>query len=332
MRPFPLFCAALAAAALAFPSTAGAAREDFTSWLDAVVHEARSRGISKATIDASFDGVTPIERIIDLDRGQPRKPAEFCGYMRRRLTDTRISRGRDMLAEHRELLKQVSAKYGVPERFIVALWGLETNFGDYTGDYRVIDALATLAYDERRGPMFRKQLFAALHIVDQGHQQPERMTGSWAGAMGQVQFMPTTFLDFAVDHDGDGRKDVWTNLADSFASAAHYLKRSGWRSGETWGREVKLPSALRGDGASLKRKRSVDHWRAAGVRRIDGGALPSASMRGSVVLPDKNSARAFLVYSNFHTLLRWNNSTFFGISVGALADELSRAHSLRACR
>ena len=230
------------------------------------------------------------------------------------------------------MLNAIGRKYGIPPRFLVALWGLETNFGDYTGDYRVIDVLATLAYDERRGPMFRRQLFAALRIVDQGHQPPSQMLGSWAGAMGQVQFMPTTFLDYAVDHDGDGRKDVWTSLPDAFASAAHYLERSGWKTGETWGRQVRLPKTLARDRALLERNKTLAQWQALGVRRSDGSDLPRVDLQGSIVLPSSNPADAYLVYHNFNVLLRWNNSKFFGISVGSLADELSRAASIQVCR
>jgi membrane-bound lytic murein transglycosylase B len=311
---------------------ADAAREDFGRWLEKVAAEAREQGISEATIRLSLDGLEPIASILESDRTQPRKPADFCGYLSKRLTKTRIARGKRMLAEHTGLLHRVSGEFGVPPRFIVSLWGLETNFGDYLGDHRVIEALATLAYDERRGPMFREQLFAALRIVDEGHQSPTALTGSWAGAMGQVQFMPTTFLSYAVDFDGDGRKDVWTSLPDSFASAANYLRRAGWRSGQTWGREVQLPKTLRADGDALKKSRSLDEWRRLGVRRIDGGELPSGRMRGAMRDPMRRWEYPFLVYSNFHALLRWNNSTFFGISVGALADELTGVASLRACR
>lgn len=313
-------------------STAAAARPDFSTWLEAFSQEARERGISEATLEASLGGVEPLSRVLELDRSQPRKPAGFCEYFDKRLTDTRIARGRRMLDEHRDVLETVGRKYGIPPRFLVSLWGLETNFGDYTGDYRVIDALATLAYDARRAPMFRKQLLAALHIVDQGHQQPTQMMGSWAGAMGQVQFMPTTFLDYAVDQDGDGRKDVWTSLPDSFASAAHYLRRAGWRSGETWGREVRVPAALARDKKALKRRRTLAEWQRAGVRRSDGRDLPVADVKGSIVLPSTDPSDAYLVYHNFDVILRWNNSSFFGISVGSLADELSETASARVCR
>ncbi len=332
MRIAPLGVRALIVLSCLAVSAATASRADFSDWLEALSKEARERGISEATLEASLGNVEPLSRVLELDRSQPKAPAGFCEYLAKRLTDTRIERGRRMLEEHQEVLRVVGKKYGIPPRFVIALWGLETNFGDYTGDYRVIDALATLAYDARRGPMFRKQLFAALHIVDQGHQHPTKMLGSWAGAMGQVQFMPTTFLDYAVDQDGDGRKNVWTSLPDAFASAAHYLRRAGWRSGETWGREVRLPKQLIADNADLKTRKTLAQWQRAGVRKMDGGALPVADLKGAIVLPSDDPADAYLVYHNFKVLLRWNNSNFFGISVGSFADELSKTASSQVCR
>jgi membrane-bound lytic murein transglycosylase B len=323
---------ALILTALFVAHPAAATRLDFSLWLEAFTVEARERGISQATLDASFANVERIPAVIELDRRQPKEPGDFCGYIDARLTAKRIARGRSLLKQHRALLHRVSSEYGVPARFVVALWGLETNFGDYQGEYPVIDALATLAHDGRRGALFRKQLLAALRIVDEGHQNPADLKGSWAGAMGQVQLMPTTFLDYAIDYDGDGRKNIWSSLPDAFASAASYLARAGWRSGQTWGREVQVPASLSGDRRALAGKRSVTDWRSVGVVRVDGGALPGANMRGKIVLPAAKSPDAFLVYSNFETILRWNHSTFFAISVGALADEISGAASLRACR
>jgi membrane-bound lytic murein transglycosylase B len=324
--------AVLALVGLFVAAPASTRQPDFSHWLEAFAVDAREHGISQPTLDVSLANVERIPAVIELDRRQPKEPGDFCGYLDARLTTTRIARGRSLMKQHRALLNRVSSDYGVPARFVVALWGLETNFGDYQGEYSVIDALATLAHDERRAALFRKQLLAALRIVDEGHQNPANLKGSWAGAMGQVQLMPTTFLDYAVDYDGDGRKDIWSSLPDAFASAANYLKRAGWRSGQTWGREVKIPASLNGDRGALAGKRSLTDWRGAGVVRIDGGALPQAEMRGKIVLPAAKSSDAFLVYSNFETILRWNQSIFFGISVGTLADEISRAASLRACR
>jgi len=309
-----------------------ARQTDFANWLEEFSAEARQSGISQATIDASLANVEPIPAVIELDRRQPEQPGNLCGYLDARLTQARIKRGRSLLQQHRALLERVSADYGVPARFVVALWGLETNFGDRQGKYPVIDALATLAYDERRGPLFRRQLLAALRIVEQGHRSPADLKGSWAGAMGQVQLMPTTFLEHAVDYDGDGRKDIWNSLPDAFASAAHYLRQVGWRSGETWGREVRIPISLSGDRSALAEPRSLADWQGIGVLRADGGALPEASLHAKIVQPTAQSSDAFLVYPNFDAILRWNRSVYFGISVGTLADEISHSASRRACR
>jgi membrane-bound lytic murein transglycosylase B len=251
--------------------------------------------------------------------------------MERRLTPTRIARGRRVLAEERDLLSQLTAEYGVPARYLVALWGLETNFGDYTGDYPVLASLATLAHDARRSDLFRRQLLAALRIVDEGHQTPAGYKGSWAGASGHVQFMPTTFLAYAVDHDGDGRKDLWSNRADSLASAANYLRRSGWRAGEAWGRQVSLPHALERDSAALRKRRSLSAWQELGVTRSDGTALPDANVSGRIVQPLRGPGPAFLAYANYDAFMAWNNSTYFAVSVGTFADELGDRSSLRAC-
>jgi membrane-bound lytic murein transglycosylase B len=321
--------AALLGAALFGAGAAGARAAsdgEFSRWLGGLEAEALERGISRRTVEATLDGVLPIPRVLELDRRQPVAPKDFCGYLERRLTPTRIARGRRVLAEHRELLAEIVADYGVPARYLVAIWGLESNFGDYLGDYPLIDALVTLARGSRRADFFREQIFAALQIIDEGHHGPEGLVGSWAGATGQVQLIPTTYLAYAVDRDGDGRKDVWTNLPDSLATAAHFLKRSGWRSGETWGRQVRLPAELRRDGP-----RPLAAWQELGVRRIDGRDLPVADLRADIVLPLRRPGLAFLVYRNYRTFLAWNRSTFFAISVGALADEISGAGSLRAC-
>ena len=326
-------CRALQLAFLALPVLAApaVATDGFSQWLTELEAEAIDRGISEATVRSALRDIEPIAEILERDRSQPKKPSDFCEYMKRRLTPTRIARGKRALKEHASLLREITAAYGVPARYLVALWGLETNFGDYMGDYSVLPSLATLAYDPRRGGMFRDQVFAALQIIDEGHRSAEGFTGSWAGAVGLVQFMPTTFLEYAVDHDGDGRKDLWTSLPDALASAANYLQRSGWRSGESWGRRVSLPPELERDRTTLRRRKPLAAWERLGVRRLDGGALPVADMRGRIVQPLRGPGPTFLVYRNYQTFLAWNQSTFFAISVGSLADELTGAAALRMC-
>jgi membrane-bound lytic murein transglycosylase B len=235
---------------------------------------------------------------------------------------SRIERGRELLAQHRPLLEEIGAAYGVQPRFIVALWGIETNFGTYTGGFPVIQALATLAHDGRRSSYFREELLNALQILDDGHIDVARMQGSWAGAMGQSQFMPSSFLRFAQDYDGDGRRDIWTTEADVFASAASYLAGFGWDADQTWGRQVRLPAGFDAGLADLEIRKPLSEWQRLGVRRADGQNLPAGDLTASLVLPDGPGGPAFLVYDNYRTIMRWNRSTYFATTVGILADRI----------
>ena len=330
-----LLLALVAASALVSPAAAeeAAGAGDLGPWLERLRQDARERGISEPTLEASLVGIVDRPQVIEADRSQPTAPARFCRYLEKRLTPTRIARGKRVLAENEALLADITAEYGVPARYVVALWGLETNFGDYPGDHPLFDALVALARDPRRGDFFREQIFAALRMVQDGHHPVEGFEGSWAGATGQVQFLPTTYLDFAVDHDGDGRRDIWTSVPDALASAAHLLRRSGWRSGEVWGRPVSLPGMRDGEARRLARApRSLARWSALGVRRSNGGALPSASLEARLVLPLRRADPAFLVYRNYRVFMTWNRSTFFALSVGALADEIDGRGTFRACR
>jgi len=312
---------------LALACTGSAAGGDFADWLADLRADAIAEGLQESTVEASLTNAQLLSRVIEADRTQPKAPAEFCDYIKRRLTTTRIERGRRMLQEHAALLAEINARYGVPPRYIVALWGLETNFGDYVGDIPLFDALVTLAHDPRRGEFFRDQIFGAMRIVEQGHHPVEGLTGSWAGATGQVQFMPSTFLAYAVDHDGDGRRDLWKSLPDAFASAANYLRRSGWQPGETWGRQVRLPPKRTGTFGP----RTLAQWQELGVRKANGGDLPNVHQSAMVVLPTRGRDPAFFAYRNYRVFLAWNRSTFFAISVGTLADELTGVASLAAC-
>ena len=218
-----------------------AVAEEFNTWLDTLKIEARSKGISQSTIESSLSGIKPIPRVIELDRKQPEFTLTFEEYLGRVVSDRRIRIGKAKLVEHKKLLAEISIKYGVQPRYIVALWGIETDFGRITGGFPVISSLATLAYDGRRSKFFRKELFLALKIVDKGHITAKDMLGSWAGAMGQNQFMPSSFHAYAVDYNRDGSKDIWKTLPDIFASIANYLSKSGWQGDQTWGRAVRLP-------------------------------------------------------------------------------------------
>ncbi len=297
--------------------------EELHAWIEGVRTEGERMGISSGTIVAALKGFAPIAKVIDNDRHQPEFTMTFSRYISRVVSAGRIAKGRKKLAENRKLLAEVAAQYRVQPRFIVALWGIETDFGRLTGGYKVIHAVATLAYDGRRGAYFRRELFAALRIIDEGHITLAKMKGSWAGAMGQNQFMPTSFARFAVDFNGDGRRDIWSTRADVFASSANYLNKSGWRYDQTWGRPVILPENFDAELGGLKVRKSIAAWQALGVRSAAGGDLPTRNLTGSVIIPDGVKGPAFLVYENFRVILKWNRSNYFATAVGRLADRIA---------
>ena len=297
--------------------------QPFEQWLQALRDEARNAGIGQGTLESALTGVAPVNRVIELDRRQPEFTQTFWTYMDKRVSEGRIARGRELLAKHRPLLERIEADYGVQPRFLIAFWGLETNFGDYLGSFQVIDALATLAYDQRRADFFRAQLLDALRIVDQGHVTAANMKGSWAGAMGHLQFIPSTFVGHAVDRTGDGRKDIWGTLPDVFASGANYLSNLGWEGDQLWGREVVLPDGFDLSQATLSVRKPLDAWAEMGVTKANGQPLSTPEgMQGSVVLPQGHNGPAFLVYENFRHILSWNRSISYAIAVGHLADRI----------
>lgn len=295
----------------------------FRSWLDGVRDEAASRGFKPSTIQSALSEVQPIARVIELDRRQPEFTLTFSEYLARVVPEKRVVKGRLLLEENAALLAEVAKMHRVQPRYIVALWGIETDFGRLTGGFPVIPALATLAFDGRRSAYFRRELFNALQIIDEGHITASKMMGSWAGAMGQSQFMPSSFVRHAVDHDGDGRRDIWTTRADVFASAANYLAASGWLDDRTWGRRVRLPDGFDEDLIRKKVWRRLSQWQAAGVRKADGRDLPRRDLRAKIVRPAEGEGDVFAVYSNFEAILRWNRSNYFAVSVGILSDRIA---------
>jgi membrane-bound lytic murein transglycosylase B len=298
-----------------------APQQSFAKWLEDLRNEALQAGISPTTIEASFATVQePIPRVLELDRSQPEFVQTFAGYMNNRLSDARIVRGQRLLEEYSDLFSRIQAEYGVQPHYLVSFWALESNFGDFTGGFSVINTLATLAYDRRRSDFFRSELLTALKIIDQGHIAADQMTGSWAGAMGQCQFMPSTFYGYAKDGDGDGRIDIWNSVADVMTSAANYLSQNGWQGDERWGREVILPENFDFTQSGTTVRKTVTEWNRLGVKRVDGSPLGNADMQGSIVLPAGASGPAFLAYQNYRTTMVWNRSTFYAISVGHLAD------------
>ncbi len=305
---------------------AAAAEQPFSAWLADFRARAEAQGIPPATLERAFAGVQPIPRVIELDRRQPEFVLSFWRYLGNAVTEQRVAQGRELLDTHAVLLDQVARTYGVPARFLVAFWGLETNYGATFGSFPVIHALATLAWDGRRRNFFETELLTALRIVAAGDIEPARMEGSWAGAMGHLQFMPTTFWAHARDGDGDARRDIWGSLHDVFASGANYLSSLGWQADETWGREVRLPAdfdyALVSIATRPEVVKPLADWTALGVRRADGGPLPQADMRGGLILPAGAEGPAFLVYENYRHILSWNRSILYAVAVGHLADRL----------
>lgn len=296
-------------------------RRSFEDWLRTFRIEAVNQGIQQRTLDSTLAGLSPNPRIVELDRRQPEFTQPFWRYLSRRVTLDRIRRGRTLLKKHGALLKRIEARYGVPPRFLVSFWGLESNFGDYTGKMSVIRSIATLAYNPRRRRFFTGELIAALRIIERGDMRPS-VQGSWAGAMGQTQFMPSTYLRYAVDGDGDGRRDLWGSFADIFSSSSNFLAKVGWKRDQTWGREVRLPANFEFELSGLKNRRALSDWQTLGVRRTDGRDLPAVDLEAALVLPAGYRGPAFLVYRNFGKIMIWNRSIYYAIAVGRLADRI----------
>jgi membrane-bound lytic murein transglycosylase B len=302
------------------------AKPTFDQYLSDLKLEAIEQGYTSNFVDRVFASVGYRKKSVVADKNQPETKLTLDKYLATRVPDWKVKKAVDLMAQHHVLLDEVEQQFGVQKRFIVALWGNESNFGRIMGKHSVINSLVTLAYEGRREALFKKQLFAALQILQQGHVSLQKFVGSWAGAMGQSQFMPTSFLDYAVDFDNDGRKDIWNNKADVFASIANFLKSEGWSHQITWGRQVTVPDNFDFGLAGLKSssKRLLADWQSMGVRRYDGMNLPELAIQGSLIAPDGESGRIFLVYENFHTLMKWNRSSYFGVSVSYLSDRIKK--------
>jgi membrane-bound lytic murein transglycosylase B len=324
-----LFAAPLLAAPSFFVDPRAAMAEgDFSAFLYAVRREASAQGIRLATVDQALGAVQYLPHVIELDRHQPEQVLTFAQYLQKTVSPQRKENARRALFDNGALLGSVQRRYDVDPRFIVALWGLESDFGQVTGNYMVLSSLATLGFDGRRGPYFRGELISALRIIDEGDIGVGDMFGSWAGAMGQCQFMPSTFLRYAVDFDGAGRRDIWRDRGDVLGSIANFLAHLGWRNGKTWGREVLLPPGFNVDRSGLGVVRSTEEWNRMGVRSTDERPLADAT-EASLVLPDGSGGPALLVYDNFRTIMRWNKSTYFAAAVGYLADSMLGGAEIR---
>ena len=316
----------------------------FETWLAELKAEALQEGVSQRILDLTFDGLTPDPKVVELDRRQPEFTQTAEEYLEKRVSPIRIKNGRKKMQEFADVLDPSAKNIAVQKRFIASIWGMETNYGTYTGNYNVVRSLMTLAYDMRRSSFFCYVLLKALLILEQGHIAPDQMTGSWAGAMGQGQFMPTSFFAYAYDMDGDGKKNIWTDEADVFGSIGNYLSVHGWRPDQTWGREVKLPDDLKARQAlvdlthepnppkSCKRalsahskKYSLDEWQEMGVRNLDGSDLPkvtNSNIEATLLMPMGIDGPAYLTYQNFRTILTYNCSNLYALGVSLLSDEL----------
>lgn len=306
---------------------------DFATWLEGVRAEALQRGISPGTVDRALTGLALEPVVVARDRAQPEQVQSLDRYLKQRLATRTIRSARTQFAQHRRVLQKIEAQYGVPAESLIAIWGLESNFGAFTGTRPIITALATLAFDPRRATLFRAELFHALTILDQGHVTPDELKGSWAGAMGQPQFMPSSYLKHAVDFNGDGRADIWTTESDVFASIANYLRSAGWVKGERWGREVRVTRAvmnrierqvpMRANGCRAVREmteaRPLKTWASLGVVLASGRPLPRADMDASLV---RGVTQHFLVYRNYHAIVDYNCSNAYAVAAGVLGDKI----------
>lgn len=325
-----VFAAVLAVSSAAQSQT----KPDFDTWLEAIRAEALQRGIRPEVVAAALSDVKPNRRVIKRDRSQSEFKLTLSTYLKRVVNRRNVSVGRKKANKHKALLAAVSKKYGVQSRFILAIWGIETRYGAITADVPLISSLATLAYDARRSTFFKKQLFATLTMVNKGYIDVKSLFGSWAGAMGQPQFMPTSYLAFAQDFDGDGRRDIWKNEGDVFASIANYLAKHRWRHDQTWGRKVEIPPGLSktlgtparraapGCRAKTYSEKLLSDWQGLGVRRVGGRDLPARALKAALVLPDGAKGDAYLVYRNYAAIMAYNCAHLYAVTVGTLADRI----------
>ncbi|WP_434951726.1 lytic murein transglycosylase [Shewanella sp. HL-SH4] len=299
------------------------ASADFAQCVSQLQLKAKQQGISQQTIDTTVANLSFIPRVIELDNQQPEFTTTFKDYYDKRVTDWRIKEGRKLYVQHGQLLRQLTTKYGVPGQYIVAFWGLETNYGSYKGNMSVLNSLATLACDPRRSEYFTQELMQALTLKERYQFADKDMVGSWAGAMGHTQFMPTNYLKYAVDGDGDGRADLWNSTADALTSAANFLQQLGWKANERWGREVQLPKNYDFAYMGSKDTKLLIDWAGLNIKQTSGKPLSTPDMQAALYVPAGHTGPAFLGYENFNVIMRWNRSEFYAIAVGKLADQIN---------
>ena len=308
-------------AVIGLPHRAEAA-QTFAQWIERFWSTARAVGIKRETYDLAFKGMTPDPKVIEAANFQPEYKKPIGEYVDRVVSDKRVTGGKQKLEENKALLDILEKRYGVDRTIIVAIWGVESNYGTQPGDMNVIRSLATLAYYNTKASFARQQLITALKILQRGDISVEAMNGSWAGAMGHTQFIPTTYQAYAVDYDGDGRRNIWSDVPDALASTASYLKHSNWQAGQTWGYEVTLPKGLNPKKYSERTLKSLGEWQKLGIRRVNGEAFPRPGDKAGLYAPAGTAGPVFLVLNNFRSILRYNNATSYALGVGHLSDRL----------
>lgn len=313
----------LAATTALFAAPALAQDGGFRDCLQNIKADALKQGVPAATADRAFQGLTPDQKVVDLDNRQPEFSLTYAKYVGGTVSADRIAKGQQRMAQHRQLLDALQAEYGVPPQYLMAFWGIETNYGTYMGDFRVVRSVATLACMTKRQAFFSNETVQALRILNMNHMTSEQMRGSWAGAMGNMQFMPSTFTKWAVDRDGNGRIDIWNSLPDAFASAANFLRGIGWKPGLPSSEEVFLPRNFPLDQADTTVEKPVKAWAAMGVKKPGGAALPASDEPASILLPAGFRGPAFIIYPNFKAVMNWNRSTLYALSVGILARQIA---------
>lgn len=322
MKKWKLLCAVFTVALGSLGSPIAVHGKTVDQFVGELKAKARAQGADDALLDKVFNNFRPNKKVISADKSQPEDKFKWTKYKNSIVSDYRVQKGREHYRKNRTLLDRVAKDYGVPAKYIVALWGTETSYGKVTGNYSVPKALATMAYEGRREAFFTNEFLRSLQIIQDGHITFEDMKGSWAGAMGQSQFMPSSFMRFAVDYDKDGDKDIWNSLPDVFASIANYLSQSGWVEDERWGREVRLPAGFDLSQEDREAFYPLSHWKRQGVTFANGQPLPEVNLKAAFMLPGQPQEGAYLIYPNYNVFLKWNFSRLFATAVGLLADEI----------
>lgn len=326
MNPLPNITILAATSALlagALANSAAAQNGDFRACLQNIKADAMRQGVPANIADRAFQGLTPDQKVIDLDQRQPEFSLTYAKYVGGTVTPDRIVKGQQRMAQHRALLDALQAEYGIPPQYIMAFWGIETNYGSFMGDFRVVRSVSTLACMTKRRDFFSNETVQALRILHMNHMTSDQMRGSWAGAMGNMQFMPSTFTKWAVDRDGNGRIDIWNSLPDAFASAANFLRGIGFRPGLPSSEEIVLPRGFPLDQADSTIEKPVRAWAAMGVKKAGGAPLPAVDDAASILLPAGFRGPAFIIYPNFKAVMNWNRSTLYALSVGILARQIA---------